>query len=87
MFRRGGFFRFLLVLVLVCLLVGGGVALYQAGFGQVRRLRLPHLPAVWNFPGDRVLLVSVLRDRRPVAVWRLAALGQPQPPGWLALWP
>jgi len=34
MFRRGGFFRFLLVLVLVCLLVGGGVALYQAGFGQ-----------------------------------------------------
>lgn len=34
MFRRGGFFRFLLTLLLVGLLVAGGVALYQAGFGQ-----------------------------------------------------
>ena len=34
MFWRGGFWRFLLTLLLVGLLIGGGVALYQAGFGQ-----------------------------------------------------
>jgi hypothetical protein len=34
MFRRGGFFRFLLGLLLIAFLIGGSVALYQAGFGQ-----------------------------------------------------
>lgn len=34
MFFRGGLWRFLLTLVLVGVLIAGGVALYQAGFGQ-----------------------------------------------------
>jgi hypothetical protein len=34
MFIRGGFLRFFFTLVLVGVLIAGGVALYQAGFGQ-----------------------------------------------------
>lgn len=34
MFLRGRLFRFLLTLLLVGVLIAGGVALYQAGFGQ-----------------------------------------------------